>query len=632
MKKFLLVIFAGIFLASCQNQNPIPPQNPAPQAEQSVSGSISETKTETLAPAENLDFPEFKEKFGTKIALEKDFCLADLCIKKDQPIYQISDGNIVQFALFVDEEIPGQTDEDGNPATKSKFVKYVEAKLRESAPDEKSEDFIKEHETSYFELSDNMSSEEFEKNGYYYETIVANPRKNTISSEKNVGLSIEGKNYTSLGENIVAKISSRAGCASSVHEQKFFDKNGTEITNLSEIFTNIPKEITINGIKLVFDENSTKNFDHRAFIPGYSETSTKLVEWDISLTENIESQFLKENIIGTSDVYGFSFVEFPNVIFAYKNTNPRADYYLTGSLANISTNEKWEVSSTEDTIKIFEETEQIQTIWDYEAKKETGKAIYIRPKNEKDNYKGINLADIKAENSPLLRLQKLPNGDALAFVNEKFESFTTAELCKPLVYVYDKNSRENSLTIDLPQGGEFTKLIPHFSHGNTWDFVADIRSQIASEKQNLDYLYYSVRVPNYTFNRDWWQVFGRDIEKFFDEKLDYIGFNATEKKDFIDFWKTEFDENQLYFVSFKFDEKLDEWAKLKFKESPKTQMRVLLEAFPINKTPNPHFLYPTASKIFDKKILKTFVRSGEFDVFEWGGVVQKNSKEPIIVK
>lgn len=89
-----------------------------------------------------------------------------------------------------------------------------------------------------------------------------------------------------------------------------------------------------------------------------------------------------------------------------------------------------------------------------------------------------------------------------------------------------------------------------------------------------------------------WQVYGRDIESFFGEKLDYIGFNKQEKKDFIEYWVTEFDPNTLYFVSFKFDETIDQYVSLDFSRKPTKQMRVLLEAYPMPGSPNQKFLWP----------------------------------------
>ena len=125
-------------------------------------------------------------------------------------------------------------------------------------------------------------------------------------------------------------------------------------------------------------------------------------------------------------------------------------------------------------------------------------------------------------------------------------------------------------------------------------------------------MYYSAVVPNYTFNHEGWQIRGRDVEKFFQEKLD-----------FIDYWKTEFEAEELYFISFKFDEQIDEYVTLDFSQKPKKQMRVLLEAHTLDDEKyNSAFAYSNVGKNFDQKILRKFERSGEFDVFEWGGVMQ----------
>ena len=54
------------------------------------------------------------------------------------------------------------------------------------------------------------------------------------------------------------------------------------------------------------------------------------------------------------------------------------------------------------------------------------------------------------------------------------------------------------------------------------------------------------------------------IEKLFEEKLDYIGLNQSEKKDFIEYWVPEFKKDILYFVSFKFDDDLNTYVTLRF--------------------------------------------------------------------
>lgn len=233
---------------------------------------------------------------------------------------------------------------------------------------------------------------------------------------------------------------------------------------------------------------------------------------------------------------------------------------------------------------------------------------------------------------PIFRVQKLENTTYLMYPAEKYEGFTSAELCKPLVYIYDRMQRDNSLEVQFPNGGNFTKILPAFSIGQSWDFVSD-RMGVITVKDipaSFGYLYYSAKVGNYQYNKDGWQIYGRDVEKFFDEKLDTIGFNPKEKKDFIEYWIHEFDPNTLYFVSFKFDEAIDPYVTLNFSKKPDRQIRVLLESYPLSDE-NPEYLWPKIGTKFDSILLKTFIRSGNFDVLEWGGTVQKTKNGAIII-
>jgi hypothetical protein len=46
-----------------------------------------------------------------------------------------------------------------------------------------------------------------------------------------------------------------------------------------------------------------------------------------------------------------------------------------------------------------------------------------------------------------------------------------AEMCKPAVYVYDKNNFQNSLNINYENGNYFTKTIPELNIKDGWEFV-----------------------------------------------------------------------------------------------------------------------------------------------------------------
>lgn len=398
--------------------------------------------------------------------------------------------------------------------------------------------------------------------------------------------------------------------------QEFFDANGQQITDIAKAFPDIPKTFSNTPVQLVWNNEKTREFMSGIYIFGYSEYDMRSLG-EVSMKYNIKD-FLIRNAVGQADYYLLSFTEYPGVAFAYQNTLGRKEAYLTGSLANTPTNAQGMVTDLRSTQLLLE---RLNWVNEYGG----AKTVNLRKKGE-DITTGLDYNNLPADVLPLFQITKLENGDALLSIGSStYEWFTTAELCKPVVYVYDKNQSKNSLTVGLPQGGNYTKLIPHFSYGNTWNFVANKNSEIFANNGKFDYLYYSARVPNYQYNQNGWQVYGRDAEKFLSEKLDYIGFNATEKKDFIDFWKTEFHSDTLYFVSFKFDSEIEKYASLEFARKPKSQIRVLLEAHPLNMEPKNQFLYPYASKKLDEKLLKKFQRSGEYDVFEWGGVVEKNN-------
>lgn len=242
----------------------------------------------------------------------------------------------------------------------------------------------------------------------------------------------------------------------------------------------------------------------------------------------------------------------------------------------------------------------------------------IRKKGDKENYIGIGLRDFTPQMMPLFRLVAIDKGQYALYAADKYEGFSSAELCKPLVYIYDANNRDNTLSVSLPRGGAFTRIIPDFSTGNTWEYRADTSGDILAWGQKFPYLYYSARVPDYRYNTLGWQVFGRDVRAFFSEKLDTIGFNTREKSDFIEYWKNEFHPDTLYFVSFKFDEAMEPYASLHFEKKPQSQIRVLLEAYPLSlREKNTQILWPQVNTRLDAKLLKTFHRSGIFDVLEW---------------
>jgi hypothetical protein len=95
--------------------------------------------------------------------------------------------------------------------------------------------------------------------------------------------------------------------------------------------------------------------------------------------------------------------------------------------------------------------------------------------------------------------------------------------------------------------------------------------------KTFDYLYYSVKVPNYQFQQNAIAVPGKEMNIFFSDYLPYIGFNKQEQKDFVTYRSDRIDSQKQYAVSIKYNEDLDTYAKLEFQTPYKTTNRILFE-------------------------------------------------------
>lgn len=188
MKKFFL-IFLTIFLASCQNVQNTPPENPV----ETATGTEISQKPETekiLQKYEPIvsDWPEFNRPFGEKFELEKDFCVKDICIKVGTPVYQDENGEIVQAQLVrAHLEKEGQGDEPNEYSYH--FYEFLEMEAKTYEDGEKSLVTIMKN---YEELA--KLSEKFDGDGFIETYIRANPSKNFISKEQTDGFTIEAEN------------------------------------------------------------------------------------------------------------------------------------------------------------------------------------------------------------------------------------------------------------------------------------------------------------------------------------------------------------------------------------------------------------------------------------------------------
>lgn len=198
----------------------------------------------------------------------------------------------------------------------------------------------------------------------------------------------------------------------------------------------------------------------------------------------------------------------------------------------------------------------------------------------------------------------------------------TAEMCKPLVYIYDKDNRSNSLTLKWT-GLYFTKLIPTFNSLEpyyTWNYNLKDNKPLVEGKL-FDYLYYSVKVPNYLFNTNAVAVPWSEMSLFFEQYLPVIGFNTKEYKDFVEYRKGRVDNQKNYAVSVKYNHDIDKFVALAFSTPYKVTNRVLFEFRELEGIDTNNDRKKYNLKLLERSwIIKRLIRNPENEIFERGGV------------
>ena len=94
-----------------------------------------------------------------------------------------------------------------------------------------------------------------------------------------------------------------------------------------------------------------------------------------------------------------------------------------------------------------------------------------------------------------------------------------------------------------------------------------------------------------------------------------MNFNKKEKSDFIEYRLPHFKDPSIYFIRFKFNEELDPYAKLIFKEEPDQVYRMFMEVLEVEPNTNITFSKNTPHE-HDTEYLKIFDRKGGFEVLE----------------
>jgi len=406
-----------------------------------------------------------------------------------------------------------------------------------------------------------------------------------------------------------------------LHDQMFISQNAIDWDKF-----NVPQSMTFFGEKYYLNDNSNSGIwwvfeETYGAYDSYQEAERDITQ-HIKKTQKLQESYL------------VSFSQYPGVFFEYENTNLFSDdvynnyvwiYYSTESVKTDNYKNVTDLALTQKLTCYFgiQKTDahctsnEVIPLYNYVNYWDKKYGIVQAPHYELpyECYNQDKTIDsckyqLTQRNLPLYKL--IPAIEDHYYILQPANGVvweeTTEGLWKPVVYVYDPEQRENSLTVQLAEWAEFTHLEPYFSKGTTWNFISDENSNIKVGNQVYPYLYYSSTAPNYQNTWTWRFVAWEDVDFFLNTKLDAMHFNEKEKSDFLEYRVPHFKETSVYFIRFKFNEELDPYAKLIFKEQPDQVYRMFMEVLEVEpNTPitfsknNPHEHDTEYLKVFDRK-------------------------------
>lgn len=450
--------------------------------------------------------------------------------------------------------------------------------------------------------------------------ITMDINKQSVLYEENFTMSNLKTNIFKLN-NYFVRYSETAWCWWITWKQEILD-------NFWKVINDIDKTLKIPNWFYIWNKsfslenlnNNTSTYiywtlnDSKEFLEIQSIFDKSLWSKLLSLVKKDKKDFPKKYIISYKEypwmkfVYSMKDIQPERVIFLWTSTS-----YLKNNIGN-----NWELLDIDVVNKIL----SYYSVDRFLVKESVD--IYAN--------KNSMITKITKNDLPIFKVEKLSSDGYYLLYPIKwlvFQSF--AEMCKPVIYVYNKDNINLNVSLNLFGKWFFTKLIPQFNDvNNTWKFSTN-SSWVTLDNINYPYLYYSVKIKDYSFNKNWWIVKWSEIKDFFEDKLKKIWFNEKEKFDFIDFWKYQFLENKYYFISFKYNSEMDSMVWLNFDKQPNSIERILLESYDIENIKwREQFLYKNVWDKYDSLFLKKFIRDKKFDVFEWWWVLVDWDK--IIIK
>lgn len=199
-------------------------------------------------------------------------------------------------------------------------------------------------------------------------------------------------------------------------------------------------------------------------------------------------------------------------------------------------------------------------------------------------------------------------GRYIRFAND---NFVMAGGCgKPVIYMYPE--QDTAATVKVIPNGRLTLTVPTIGDNSTWSVLAKKNSSIIDLRSGKTYEYLwweSQGVKNAKIPQAGYVLANATLEADLRGLLLQTNMTTTEINAFCDYWLPlmEKDNANYYFVTFLFNEQVDQIAQLEFTPEPNVVNRLFMVYTPL-----------TQLKKVKPLTLEKFVRNGYY-IVEWGG-------------
>lgn len=201
---------------------------------------------------------------------------------------------------------------------------------------------------------------------------------------------------------------------------------------------------------------------------------------------------------------------------------------------------------------------------------------------------------------------KLDNGKYLSMLTLDYEP--SVECGKPVIYLYPEKDTVVNVQVGIDT---FTKTIPSYGT-NGWSVLAHPNGNLLNfaDKKTYPYLFWEGLSDKTFTSSETWTLKRTEVTKKLPETLLNLGLNATEIKDFMEFWGPRILEEKSPHIEFSFVEQkvFDKIAPLTITPKPDTILRVFMVYRGVDKA---GFTAPKYQP----------VKRHGFTVIEWGGAL-----------